>query len=213
MNVAPELARAVATGLGIQDMPAAMPKALTRDITPEVSVSPALSLFARPGDGGIRARRVAILVADGCDGVPLVELADRLAAEGAVPRFVSLMLGAIETKSGGAIEVDVSLEAAPSVLYDAVVLPGGAAAVGHLSNDEQVVDFIKDQYRHCKPILALGDGTQLLEACRIGRSLPGGEPDPGLIVGAADSEGTIDHFIAAIAKHRHFVREAPPVRA
>ena len=37
-------------------------------LTPEVTTSPALSLFARPGDGSIRARRVAILVADGCDG-------------------------------------------------------------------------------------------------------------------------------------------------
>ena len=44
-------------------------------ITPEVTVSPALSLFARPGDGSIHARRVAILVADGCDGAALVALA------------------------------------------------------------------------------------------------------------------------------------------
>ena len=48
--------------------PQPMPKVLTTDVTPEVSVSPALSLFARPGDGSIRTRRVAILVADGCDG-------------------------------------------------------------------------------------------------------------------------------------------------
>ena len=41
-----------------------MPKVLPTDVTPEVEASPALSLFARPGDGGIRARRVAILVAD-----------------------------------------------------------------------------------------------------------------------------------------------------
>ena len=58
----------MAAGLGIREMPAPMPKVLTRDVTPEVTVSPALSLFARPGDGSIRTRRVAILVADGCDG-------------------------------------------------------------------------------------------------------------------------------------------------
>ena len=78
MNVATELAEGVAAGLGIREMPAPMPKVLTRDVTPEVSVSPALSLFARPGDGSIRTRRVAILVADGCDGESLVALADRL---------------------------------------------------------------------------------------------------------------------------------------
>ena len=71
MNVAAELATAVATGLGIREMPAPMPRAMTRTITPEVSASSALSLFARPGDGTIRARRVAVLVADGCDAGPL----------------------------------------------------------------------------------------------------------------------------------------------
>ena len=94
-------------------------------------MSPALSLFARPGDGSIRTRRVAILVADGCDGAPLAALADRLTAEGAVPRFVSTTLGAVETSGRRAIEVDVSLEAAPAVLYDALVLPDGDEAVAH----------------------------------------------------------------------------------
>jgi hypothetical protein len=57
MNVAGELAEAVASGLGIREMPSPMPKALPRSIKPEVRVSPALSMFARPGDAGVRARR------------------------------------------------------------------------------------------------------------------------------------------------------------
>ena len=96
MNVARELAEDVAAGLGIREMPQPMPKVLKRDVTPEVSVSPALSLFARPGDGSIRTRRVAILVADGCDRTSLVALADRLTSEGAVPRFVATRLGAVQ---------------------------------------------------------------------------------------------------------------------
>src|SRR6185312_4798806 len=129
MNVAKELAEEVAAGLGIREMPAAMPKVLTRDVTPEVSVSPSLSLFARPGDHSIRTRRVAILVADGCDGADLVALAERLTSEGAVPRFVSTTLGSVQPVEGDDIEVDVSLGAAPAVLYDALVLPGGTEAV------------------------------------------------------------------------------------
>ncbi len=179
MNVAPELAKAVADGLGIRKMPPPMPKALTRAVKPEVSASPALSLFARPGDGSIRTRKVAILVADGCDGVPLVALADRLTAEGAVPRFVSIKLGSVKPASGDPIEVDVSLEAAPSVLYDAVVLPSGAGAVRQLRADGRTLEFIKDQYRHCKTILALGDGVQLLEACGIARVASDRQAGPG----------------------------------
>ena len=179
MNVAAELAEGVAAGLGIREMPAPMPKVLTRDVTPEVSVSPALSLFARPGDGSIRTRRVAILVADGCDGEALVALADRLTSEGAVPRFVSTTLGSVQPAAGDAIEVDVSLEAAPAVLYDALVLPDGDEAISALRADGRTLEFIKDQYRHCKPILALGAGEQLLACLRHRRDIARRSAGPG----------------------------------
>ena len=211
MNVASELARAVADGLGIREMPAPMPKVMTHDVTPEVSVSQALSLFARPGDGSIRTRRVAILVADGCEGAGLVELAERLTNACAVPRFVSTTLGSIQPAAGDAIEIDVSLEAAPAVLYDALVLPDGTDAVNTLGADGRTLEFIKDQYRHGKPILAAGAGAQLLDACGIDTSLPSGQPDPGLIV-ATDVSAAAGDFISAIAKHRHFARETDPPR-
>jgi catalase len=211
MNVAAELAEGVATGLGIRQMPTPMPKVLTRDVTPEVTVSPALSLFARPGDGSIRTRRVAILVADGCDGEALVALADRLTSEGAVPRFVSTTLGAVQPAAGDAIDVDVSLEAAPAVLYDALVLPDGDAAITALRGDGRTLEFIKDQYRHCKPILALGAGEQLLGDCGIEETLPDGAKDPGVII-AAETSAASDDFVGAIAAHRHYARETEPPR-
>jgi len=212
MNVATDLADAVATGLGMREMPAPMPKALQQDVTPEVSVSPSLSLTARPGDGSIRTRRVAILVADGCDGDSLVSLANQLTDEGAVPRFVSSSLGSIQPASGEAIEVDVSLGAAPAVLYDAVVLPDGADAVAALQADGRTLEFIKDQYRHCKPILAVGEGVQLLKACGVPLTLPGGDPDPGLVISKTGSTQANATFVEAIAAHRHFARETDPPR-
>ncbi|MGE3510625.1 MAG: catalase [Vicinamibacterales bacterium] len=211
MNVAAGLAEAVAAGLGMRELPTPMPKVLTRDVAPEVTVSPALSLFARPGDGSIRTRRIAILVADGCDGPPLVALAERLTEAGAVPRFVSTTLGSVQSSTGEAIEVDVTLEAAPAVLYDALVLPDGASAVTALKADARTLEFLKDQYRHCKPILVLGTSSDLLAACGIEPALPDGQPDPGLIV-TADGEAAADDFIAAVATHRHFARETDPPR-
>jgi len=211
MNVAAELAEGVAAGLGIREMPAPMPKVLTRPVAPEVSMSPTLSLFARPGDGGIRTRRVAILVADGCDGQSLVALADRLTSAGAVPRFVSASLGSVQSAGGQAIQVDVSLEAVPAVLYDAVVLPDGDQAINALRANGRTLEFIKDQYRHCKPILAMGASTQLLTACGIDTVLPNGQADPGLIT-SPDGPAASDRFIAAIAKHRHFERDSDPPR-
>ena len=86
-NVDDKLAQGVADGLGIA-VPKPMPKALERDVKPEVEVSPALSLLARPGDGTVRARRVALLVADGVDGASLRAVHAALAKAEAVPRFV-----------------------------------------------------------------------------------------------------------------------------
>ena len=56
--------RQVAEGLGIE-VPKAQPAARPRNMKPEVKTSPALSLFARPGDGSIRTRNIALLVAHG----------------------------------------------------------------------------------------------------------------------------------------------------
>ncbi len=210
MNVAAELAESVAAGLGMRDLPAAMPKVLQADVKPEVRNSPALSLFTRPGDGRVRARRIAILVADGVDGAALKTVAARLIAEGAVPRFVGSRLGAVAAANGESIEVDVTMEAAPSVLFDALVLPDGAAAVKALAADGRTLEFLKDQYRHCKPILVLGASASLLTRAGIPPALPSGQPDPGLVTPEKDPGRAVGAFIKALAKHRHFERETDP---
>jgi len=209
MNVASELAESVAAGLGMRQLPEPMPKVLQKAIAPEVSGSSALSLFARPGDGGIRARRVAILVADGVDGDTVGALAERLLAEGAVPRVIGARLGTVESAHGDPFEVDATLETMPSVLFDAVALPEGADAAERLAIDGRAIEFVKDQYRHCKTILVL-DGAGLLEKAGIPSTLPSGQPDPGLVLGQGTDTSVLDAFVEALAKHRHFDRESDP---
>jgi catalase len=73
-----------------------------------------------------------------------------------------------------------------------------------------VLEFIKDQYRHCKSILALAGAEPLLRAAGIPPTLLDGAPDPGLIV---DGTGAgPDAFVQALARHRHFARETDPPR-
>jgi catalase len=209
-NVADDLARGVAEGLGIE-VPEPMPKALPRPVKPEIAISKKLSLLARPGDGGVRTRRVAILVADGVDGEAAATLHEGLLKAGAVPRFVGARLGEIETEQGDSLEVEVTLETSPSVLYDAVAVPGGQAAVEQLGNTGHAVEFIKDSYRHCKPILAVGAGATLLDSAGAAASLMSGEPDPGVLGFEEGQAGeALRAFVAAIAKHRHFTREVDP---
>jgi catalase len=208
VNVNADLARKVAEGLGI-DVPDAQRPLVPRNNKPEVKKSPPLSLFARPGDVGIQTRRIALLVADGVDGKALTALHSALLEKGAVPRFVGPRMGTVRGADGEEIEVEVSLEAAPSVVFDACVVPDGKAAAA-LSNVGLALEFVKDQYRHCKPMLVLGTGKALLDAAKIPIDLPDGSRDPGIV--SSDGKQDARQFIAAIAKHRHFERQTDPPR-
>jgi catalase len=209
-NVADDLAASVAQGLGMA-MPAALPKVMEEPTAPEVTASPALSLFARPGDGSIRTRRIAILVADGVAGADVKALHKGLVAQSAVPRFVGARLGSVESGDGDPIEVDATLEAVPAVLYDALVVPGGREAVKTLGNLGHAAEFVKEQYRHCKPILVLGAGQNLLESAGVPLTLSNGDPDPGVLqFPDGHAEEALAQFVEAIAKHRHFAREMDP---
>ena len=208
-NVADELAQAVARGLGMTELPEPLPNVLKRAPRPEVARSEALSLLARPSQVGIRSRRIALLVADGTDGDAAAQIHEALVAEGAVPRFVGVKMGHVQSETGEPLEVEVSLEAAPSVLWDAAVFLEGEA----LSASGHALEFLKDQYRHCKPILLLDGADVLLEKAGIPPALASGDPDPGLMrFENSDVAGAVAAFVAALTKHRQFDRETDPPR-
>jgi catalase len=209
-NVDEGLAAAVAEGLGMP-LPEPLPRVLARPPRPEVRSSPALSLRARPGNLGIATRRVAILVADGTDGAAAMAAHEALAAAGAVPRFVGVQLGRVSALRGEPIDVEISMETAPSVLWDGVVVPGGEAAAQALSMRGHALEFLKDQYRHCKPMLLMADASSLLAKAGIPPALANGKPDPGLLLSAdEDPSAAIARFADALARHRHFERETDP---
>ncbi len=210
VNVDAVLARSVAAELGIE-VPPAQVRALQSAVESEVDVSPGLSLFARPGDGSVRGRNVALLVADGVDGASLRTAHAALLAAQAAPQFVGLRLGPIQSADGHTIYTDKTVETMPSVLWDAVVIPDGDAALQALCGNAHVLDFVKDQHRHCKPMLVLGSGAQLLQAADIPLERPDGEPDPGVVSADAGATTPMPTFILALSRHRHFERELDTV--
>ena len=209
-NVSDALAKAVAQGLGME-VPEPMPRAIKRVPAAEVAVSKALSLRALPGSGGIATRKIALLIADGVEGESVASVMDALAEAGAVPRLLGSRLGSVTAEDGETFEVDATLENSPSVLFDAVILPDGTAAIERLSRDGHTLEFLKDQYRHCKTVLALGGSAQLLEKLGISLQLPSGEEDPGLLLlDPSDAAIKLDAFIAAVGRHRHPERDTDP---
>lgn len=210
VNVSQELAAAVADGLGM-DLPAALPRAIDDPQPPEVTVSPALSLMALPGEVGIRTRKVAILVAQGMEGSSVAAVQAALVAQGAVPRLVGIRLGQVKDVDGGVFDADASLENTPAVLFDALVLPCGEKAVEALSRDGRTMEFIKDQYRHCKTILALGLSKALLDKAGIPATLPSGQPDEALIQAPPSQVSQVlETFMASVARHRYTPRDSDP---
>ena len=214
-NASEALAQRVAADLGMAVLPDAMPRALESPAAPEITESPALSLMFRPSQQGIRARKVALLVADGVASESLMAVHAALGAAGAVPKLIAPRIGLVKTAEGKSLMADASLETEPGFLFDALVLPDGQVAVAALSRDAKTMEFIRDQYRHCKSILVMGASKALMSKAGIPDALPNGEADPGVVVSADGKAATSSSsaavaFIQAMGRHRHFERETDP---
>jgi catalase len=211
VNVDLRLATAVANQLGIP-VPPPLPRATDAPI-PDYPPSPSLSLLARPGTTGIKTRRVALLVANGTDGEMVRTIYAALLKAGAQPRLVGQHLGKVASSDDPPLDVEVTFEATPSVMYDAVVIPAGEAAARTLSQDGRVLEFLRDQFRHDKPILVLGEGEVLLSAAGIPATLPNGKPDPGVIIAPrGELANALAAFKTVLAHHKVYARETDPPR-
>jgi catalase len=210
MNVDKSLASTLARDLGIE-LPDPMPRATKSVPKPEVSASPALSLKALPGNGSVATRKVAILLADGVDSEAVNELMNELAGAGVVTRLLASRLGTVRSEEGEPLEIDATLENSPAVLFDALVLPASSEATNALIRDGHALEFVKDQYRHGKTLLAFGDSGKVFAKAGIPLTLPSGDSDPGVLIqGHGRDELDVQSFIAALRRHRHVERDHDP---
>src|SRR3954452_6757085 len=198
-----ELATRVARGIGVPE-PAAGETAYKLS-------SPALSLEALRGDGSIRTRQIAVLVSDGIDAEQVTSVRERLAAEGAVVEALAPTDGELRGADGELYTVDRALPTVASVLYDAVLLPGGPVGTPPTAADQDVMRFVRDAYRHGKPIGALGSGVGILsslepEGLRLSAEFHRVEADQGVVTETSPGpavEEFLDAFVAAIAAPRY----------
>ncbi|MBN9426935.1 MAG: DJ-1/PfpI family protein, partial [Burkholderiales bacterium] len=107
---------------------------------------------------------------------------------------------------GSGFDADASLENHPSVLFDAVVIPDGEQAIAALAANGLALEFVRDQFRHGKTLLALGAGRLLLEHAGI----PPDDEDEGLLLIDEVGKAAVQRFVTALAQHRHPARETDP---
>jgi catalase len=193
VNVAGELAEKVAANIGVEIT--AKPKVKSHKRT-----SPALSMDKLAPT--IKGRKVAILAGDGVDGKQVTKLKAALTGQGATCEVIARMPGKITATDGKEIAVDRVAANAPSVVFDAVFVPGGSAA--GVAEVGIAVHFVTEAYVHGKAIGAGGDGIEVLAKAQIPIG-EGSEPAPG-VVGGTDMPTVIQEFIEAMRK-RHYDRE------
>jgi protease I len=121
--------------------------------------------------------KVAVLVTDGFEQSELVEPRRALREAGAKSMIVSPRKGEVQGwihfDKGDRFKVDVSLDAANSADFDALVLPGGVVNPDRLRMQPAAVEFVKGFVESGKPVAAICHGLwMLIEADGVrGRTL------------------------------------------
>ena len=211
VNIHEDLAQRVSAHIGIPVKPAGTPDNPTPSApTPSGPVkkhdkkSPALSMDKPAKD--IKGRMVAILAGDGVDADQLAAVEKALKAAEAVVEIVASHAGNVKCSKGRDVKINRAAPNAASIIYDAVIVPGGKSAEA-LAKSGTAKNFVQECFHHGKVIAAIGEGEKLLQAAH----LPEAGPDQGVF--KAKDAGLMNDFMAAIKRHRFHNREVDSVPA
>ncbi len=193
-NIDEDLARRVADGLGMTDLPDAIaPAAPVQDLP----LSPATGLIGRMKDT-LEGRVVGILVDEGSDPAAVAALRKAVEGAGARVKIVAPKVN-VRMKGGKVMAVDGQLAGTPSLVFDAVACSITMEAAKKLATEACAVDWFRDAFGHLKTIAACpGTREHLFKAANI-------QADDGVVFPEETAA-----FIK-LAKTRHWKRE-PKVR-
>ncbi|MEJ6021110.1 catalase [Ramlibacter sp. PS4R-6] len=210
-HVDSRLARKVAEAVGAAapDAKAAAGRAGFRELRLKLPIETSPALAMENGNGhGIATRRVAVLVAPGVEVGALRALQQALEEARARCILLAERIGSVATAAGQQLQVDESLCSSASVLFDAVIVPGGAACVEALAANGHAMHFIHEAFKHGKTVCVIGDALKLLEPLGLGDAQAAAAV-AGVIVGRNDPPSRVQlvqDFLAALARHRHWTR-------
>jgi catalase len=195
-NIDEGLAKKVADGLRIKDMPEAADAAMP---TKKLAESPALSIVLN-GPNSFVGRKLGVLVTDGADIDLIDALRDAMEEQGAKVEFIAPAVGGVETSDGSWLEAKQKIDGGPSVLYDAVAIVASEAGVAALCKEPAARDFVCDAFAHNKFIAYAAPVLRLFEKAGIANDL-----DDGCF--RIDSESDVTPFAERCGKLRLWDRE------
>ena len=210
VNISDELAKMVADLTGIAIKPAGTPQNPTPSapdpsgpLKPSAKTLKAEGLSQDKPAASIKGRKVAVLAGEGVDAAQLAAIKARLESEEALMELIAPRAGLVADSAGKPQKVDRAAPNAPSVAYDAVIVPGGVAGA---SKNGLAIGFLNEAFRHGKPIAAIGDGSALLDAASFPATAE------GVVIGD-NAKAVLDGFVEALKQHRFPRRDIASVPA
>ncbi|AQZ81416.1 catalase HPII [Acinetobacter calcoaceticus] len=159
-NIDLDLARQVGANLGIE-----VPD-LSLDFKPQsVEKSAKLSMLAFP-PADIQGRKIAVLIHNLVKSDALETIKNWAIKEGAVVHLLAPSLAPVKDHQDKVIAADGMQMAEPSIAYDAVVIPDGDN-LNAVIQDGVTRHYILEAYKHLKPVVFLGNKSDLLEPLNL----------------------------------------------
>jgi catalase len=157
------LARRVADGLGLAELP---PAAAAQVAPKDMPLSRPLSIVANMKPM-LEGRAVAVLVDDGADAKLVRAIIDAVRRAKATVKVVAPKIGGVALSDGSHLAADGQLAGTPSVLFDAIAVIVGNPGAARLIRDAAACDFVRHAFGHLKAIAYSEDAKALLEQCGI----------------------------------------------
>ena len=191
--IEPELGARVATAMNMKgEAEKITPAVAPRD---DLDPSPALSLIGK-ALATLKGRCVAALVTDGSDAKAVERLRQALSKEGAKLKLIAPKIG----KMANGLVPDQTVEGAPSVLFDAVVLLPSEAGAKDLADMAAAINWIRDAFGHLKAIGFNEAAKPLIDKAGVA-------PNDKLGVISFEASRGLEAFIATAKKHKVWDRE------
>jgi catalase len=197
LNVDEALAKKVAAGLGLKDLPSAAEPA--RPVKEDLPPSPALSIICN-GPQSFKGRKVGVLTTDGADAKLLAALRQAAEAEGALIEIVAPTVSGVTASDGNPIPAKQKINGGPSVLYDAIAVIASTEGAALLAREATAKDFVSDAFAHAKFIAYSEAAATLFEKAGVP------ETDGGFV--ALKQPADAKRFVDACRKLRFWEREA-----
>ena len=146
----------------------------------------------------IAQRKIAILVHDKANGQTVDAVKKWVESEKAVAMVLAPNAAPVKDKKGKEVAADGRQDGEPSVTFDAVIVVDGDN-LADFKGDGVAVHYVLESYKHLKPIMLVGDKTDLAVELKLAE-------DKGLLL-SKDFQDLSSQFKQAILEHRIWDRE------